>query len=109
MKDNLLKAQEQKRKDEEQRKQLEDEDEFIRIHSPEVKKEEEERRAFIEEQKRNDEKRVVLEQKVEKQRDLEWKLICRRDKSLVSMMRQDYGDRVLSIFQSWKARFSNEC
>lgn len=104
MKDNLLKAQERKRKDEEWRKQLEDEAEFIRIHSPEIRKEEEERRAFAEEQKRNDEKQAALEQQVEKQRDLEWELICRRDASLISMMRQDYGDQLLSIFRAWEAK-----
>lgn len=104
MKDKLLKAQERKRKDEEWRKQLEDEAEFIRIHSPELRKEEEERRAFAEEQRRNDEKRVALEQRVEKQRGLEWELICRRDGSLISMMRQDYGDRLLNIFRAWQAK-----
>lgn len=94
-----------KRREEEEARRIADEAEFVRLHQPAIQKEREERRAFDEEQKRQDKFRRMMEEKVEANRELEWKLICKRDRSLLSMMRQDYGDEVVHILRIWQVGF----
>jgi hypothetical protein len=87
----------------EKARKLLEEDEFVRIHNPEVEisnikliKDEDENIRQLQHNK-------ILSNEIEFEQVRERELIYTRDHNLVTMMHQDYGDKLFHILKIWQA------
>jgi hypothetical protein len=89
----------------EKSRKLVEEDEFVHIHNLEVEisnikiiKDEDENRRQLQHN-------TILSNEIEFEQVRERELIYIRDHNLVTMMRQDYGDKLFHILKIWQACF----
>lgn len=90
----------------EKARKLVEEDEFVRIHGLEVEISNRKLIKDEDENKRQLQHNTILSNEIEFEQVQERELIYIRDHNLVTMMHQDYGDKLFHILKIWQARFS---
>jgi hypothetical protein len=90
----------------EKAKKLVEEDEFVRIHNPEVEISNRQLVKDEDENRRQIQHNTILSNKIEFEQVREREFIYIRDHNLVTMMHQDYGDKLFHILKIWQAFFS---
>lgn len=103
LQEDIRLIEEQARKEEEALQKRVADHAFISINGPTLEKEKEDKRIAQEELRRDEENKVILQRRLEEKRELENILSFERDKMVLALMRQDYGDEVLCILVIWQA------
>ncbi len=87
----------------EKTRELVEEDEFVCIHNPEVEISNKKLIKDEDENRRQLQHNTILSNEIEFEQVRERELRYIRDHNLVTMMRQDYGDKLFHILKIWQA------